>query len=250
MGGLLQRADARVKLGCLAAYIVVTLHAHTPAALALCLAVALVLAALVRMPVRQAGSVIRPLVPIVVLTAVMQVWYFQQGQVVAQLGPVALTAEGLWSVVRMVASLFSVMLASVAFMRCTDTEELMRVLRWLLAPFRAAGARAEGITLALSVAFRFVPVLVDDFRQVRRAQQARCGSFEGGVRQRLDAYARLIAPLTRSSFRRADTLAQAFVSRCFACGVDPSSLYVSHVGLPDAALAALTVLVVVAALVL
>ena len=247
MSGFLQMVDARVKLVCLAVYIVVALHAGTPAALALCLAAAVLVAAFVRMTPRDAGMVMRPLAPIVLITVIMQVWYFQQGHVIAQLGPVVLTTEGLWAIARMVLSLLSIMLASVAFMRCTATEELMRVLRWLLAPFRALGMRVEGIVLALDVAFRFVPVLVADFQQVKRAQEARCGSFDGGVRQRVDAYARLFAPLTRSSLRRADTLAQAFVARCFSCGIQPTTLHEGGLGLREAAFACVTLLVAVAA---
>ena len=228
--GVLRSIDARVKLVCLVAYIIVTLHARTLVSLAVCLAAAVALAAAARLGPRDVRGVMRPLVPILVVTVVMQVLYIQQGEVFAWLGPVALTREALGESGRMLVSLLSVMLASVAFMRCTDTEELMRTLRWLLTPLHVAGARTEGFMLSLSVAFRFIPVLAADFQQLKRAQESRCGSFAGGVRERLESYMRLFPPLVRSSFRRADTLAQAFVARCFSCGITPTAMHVGRVG--------------------
>lgn len=245
---LLQSLDARSKLVCLAVYIVVTLHARTPVALAICAAVALGLAMAVRLSGRDARKVLLPLAPILVVTVVMQVLYFQQGTVIAQLGPVALTVEALAQAGRMVASLFSVMLASVSFMRCTSSEELVRTLRWLLGPLSTAGVRTEAFMLSLSVAFRFAPVLVGEFRQMKSAQEARCANFGGNVRERLNSYARLFAPLVRSSFRRADVLAEAFVARCFACGAPPTSLHAGRFGLPELALLAATAAIALLAL--
>ena len=230
----LRNIDARVKLVCLAVYIAAALHAKSPLALGICLIVAMLLAAAVHLRRRDVRAVMRPLAPILVVTAIMQVLYLQQGQAIVQLGPVTVTAEALWATARMLASLLSVMLASVAFMRCTDTEELMRTLRWLLAPLRAAGLRTEGFMFSVSVAFRFIPVLVKEFRQVKRAQESRCGSFDGGVRQRLGAYMRLFPPLARSSLRRADSLAEASVSRCLACGIAPTAMRAGRFGVREA----------------
>ncbi len=235
-GGLpakLATLDARVKLACLAFFVVAVLHAHGAFAVGMCAGAAILLAVAVRMRPREDARVLRPFWPILVITVVMQVLYLQQGDVLAQVGSVAITSGALAESARMIVVLFSIMLASVAFMRITSTEELLRALRWLLAPFRAMGARTEAFMLSLSIAFRFVPVLVGEFRQLRNAQEARCATFGGGVRERLSAYMRLFAPLLRSSYRRADALAEAFVARSFSCGVKSTSLHASHVGAAD-----------------
>ena len=225
--------DARVKLACLAIYIVATLHARAPLAVAACVALAIALACIVRISSRDVRAIMLPLAPILIVTAIMQVLYFQQGLVVASIGPIAITAEALYASVRMVACLLAIMLASVSFMRCTTTEELMCMLRWLLSPLRALGLRTEAFMLSLSVAFRFVPVLVDEFQLIKRAQLARGSSFEGKARERLGAYTRLFAPLIRSSFNRADTLAEAFLARCFSCGTTPTSLHAGSFGVRE-----------------
>lgn len=229
----LSSLDARVKLACLAIFIVATLHAHAPLAVAACVALAIALACAVKLSVRDVRSVMLPLAPILIITTVMQVLYFQQGLAIASIGPVAITADALYASVRMVACLLAIMLASVSFMRCTATEELVCMLRWLLSPLRALGLRTEAFILSLSVAFRFVPVLVNEFQLVKRAQLARCGSFDGNVRERLGSYTRLFAPLIRNSFSRADTLAEAFLARCFSNGTTPTSLHAGSFGVRE-----------------
>ena len=242
--------DARIKLACLVVFVIAALHARSALALGMCAAVAIALAAAARMRPREAVRVLRPLWPILVITVGMQVLYLQQGDVLMRIGPVAITVGALAESARMVVSLFAIMLVSVVFMRVTSTEELMRTLRWLLAPLQMLGMRIDAFMLSLSVAFRFVPVLVGEFRQLKRAQEARCTRFDGGVRQRLAAYMRLFAPLLRSSYRRADMLAEAFVARCFSCGVRSTTLRASRIGTRDFALLLGTVALFVCVVVL
>ena len=248
--GPLARIDARVKLLCLVAYVIATLHAHTLPALGICVAAAVAAALAVRMGGRDMARVLRPLLIILVVTAIMQVLGIQQGDVLVQLGPIAVTTGALASIGRMVGALFAVMVASVAFMRCTPSEELARALGWLLSPFRRAGLRVDGLLFSLSVAFRFVPVFADEFGRLKRAQMARCGGFEGGVRGRLGAYARLFAPLVRGSFRKADNLAEASVARGFGGAVQRTSLHRGHFGTREVACIAVTAAVVAAAIAL
>ena len=233
--------DARVKLACLIIFVIAALHARSAPAVAACVALAIALAATVKLGGRAVRAIMLPLAPILVITTIMQVLYFQQGSVLATIGPVAITAEALYASVRMIASLLAIMLASVSFMRCTTTEELMCMLRWLLSPLRALGLRTEAFMLSLSVTFRFAPVLVDEFQRIKRAQLSRCGSFDGNVRERLGAYTRLFAPLIRSSFNRADTLAEAFLARCFSCGPAQTSLHAGHFGMRELVCLACTI---------
>lgn len=229
--------DARVKLVCLAMFVIVSLHANTVASLAICAACAIASALAVGVGPFEMGRVLRPLAPIVVVTAIMQLASFQQGAVLFAAGPVTVTSEAVFSAVRMIVGLFCVMTASVSFMRCTSSEELIRALAWFLGPFHALGLRVEAFMLSVSIAFRFVPVLAHDFGRLRMSQIARCGSFEGGVRDRLSAYMRLFPPLVRGSYRRADALAEAFVARCFSYGPRRTSLHVASCGAREVAFA-------------
>ena len=212
--------DARVKLVCLVAYIVAALHARTPVALGVCAAAAVAMVAAVRLKPRAIVAALRPLAAILAFTALMQFLYSPAG---------ALEAAA-----TMLVGLTCVMAASIAFMRCTPSDQLVATFDWLCAPLRAIGLRTGTFMLALTVAFRFVPVLASEFGQLRQAQLARHASFEGSVRDRVSAYARLFPPLVRSSFRRADRLADTFVARCFS-GAGRTTLFSRHLRLRDLA---------------
>lgn len=230
------RFDARVKLVCLVLYFIAALHARTPVALGACAVVAAALAVAARLSPRSIAMTIRPLAVILVFTVFMQVVYVQQGAVLAQVGPIVITQGTLETAGAMVVGLVCVMVASVSFMRCTPTDELVATFNWMLAPLRAVGVRTGSFMLALTVAFRFVPVFADEFGQLKRVQLARHASFDGKVRDRLAAYTRLFPPLVRSSFRRADRLAEAFVARCFT-GASHATLHPQRTRVRDLLLA-------------
>ena len=233
------RFDARVKLVCLVVYIVAALHTRTPVALAVCAAAAIAMALATRLSPRMAAAAIRPLVVILLVTVVMRVLYIQQGAVLVQIGSVAVTQGALEAAGVMLVALVCVMVASLAFMRCTPSGQLVATFDWLLAPLRVVGVRTGPFMLALTVAFRFVPVLADELSQLKRAQLARHATFDGSVPARLRAYARLFPPLVRSSFRRADRLAETFVARCFT-GSARAALHPQRIAARDLVLLAAT----------
>lgn len=244
---LLAGLDARVKLVCLVVYFVVALHARSAASLGVCAFAMLVLVLAARVDARSMRLALLPLAPILVVTVIAQVLYVQQGDVLVWLGPVAVTREALVHSAVMLAGLLCVLGASIAFMRCTKPEELARAFGSLLSPLRHVGVQAGGVVFSLSVAFGFVPVLVGDFAQLKRAQRARCASFEGTARERLSAYARLFPPLVRSAFRRADALAESACSRCLTREVPTVSLHPFRFGAREAAFSLVTAVVAVAA---
>lgn len=222
--------DARAKLVFLAVFMLVTLHAFTPVSVGACVAVALVLAFAVRLDARTVRMVLLPLAPILVFTAIMQVASIQEGEAAIFAGGFAVTWDALAATGRMVACLFALVLASVSFMKCTSVEDLLSMLRWLLSPLRRLGVRTDAFVLSLSVAMGFAPVLVGEFQRLHMAQQARLADFDGPLRARLHAYARLFAPLLHSAFHHADNLADAFLARGFSCISVPTSLHPGQCG--------------------
>ncbi len=69
----------------------------------------------------------------------------------------------------------------------------------------------------MSIALRFIPTLLDETDRIIKAQKARGADFESGnVFKRAKALIPVLIPLLISSFRRADELADAMDSRCYA----------------------------------
>ena len=203
---LVHRCDARLKIVLLLAYSIGIFFVHSWWGMAACALTVVVLALIARIPARQ---MLVPLVPVVILAAFSFVF-----AAVATPG-----AEGLLNgavvAVRMVA------LVGMSFVVCltTTSTALLRAFAWFIGPLRALHVPVDDIAFTLSLAIRFIPVIVDEFYQVRQAQVARGGDIEGmPFRRKLHVWGAAFASVFVGLFRHADTLAEAMDSRCYGVG--------------------------------
>lgn len=75
------------------------------------------------------------------------------------------------------------------------------------------------IAMMMSIALRFIPILVEETDKIMKAQMARGADFEsGGMFQRAKAMVPILVPLFVSAFRRANELATAMEARCYRGG--------------------------------
>jgi len=71
----------------------------------------------------------------------------------------------------------------------------------------------------ISMALRFMPMMLEEYERIRMAQTARGADFTtGSLMLRARAVAALAVPLILSSFRRADELAMAMEARGYRRG--------------------------------
>ena len=75
------------------------------------------------------------------------------------------------------------------------------------------------MAMMISIALRFIPILLEETNKIMKAQQARGADFEsGGPIKRAKALIPILVPLFVSSFRRAGELAEAMEARCYHGG--------------------------------
>ena len=73
--------------------------------------------------------------------------------------------------------------------------------------------------MMMSIALRFIPILLEETDKIMKAQIARGADFEsGGLIQKAKAMIPLLVPLFISAFRRANDLAMAMEARCYHGG--------------------------------
>ena len=71
----------------------------------------------------------------------------------------------------------------------------------------------------MSIALRFIPILLEETDKIMKAQIARGADFENGnLLKRAKALVPLLVPLFISAFRRANDLAMAMEARCYRGG--------------------------------
>ena len=89
----------------------------------------------------------------------------------------------------------------------------------LLSPFKKIGVPAHELAMMMSIALRFIPILMEETDKIIKSQSARGADFESGnLVRRAKAMIPILIPLFISAFRRADELATAMECRCYRGG--------------------------------
>lgn len=75
------------------------------------------------------------------------------------------------------------------------------------------------IAMMMSIALRFIPILLEETDKIMKAQTARGADFEtGGIIKKAKTMVPILVPLFVSAFRRANDLAMAMEARCYRGG--------------------------------
>ena len=79
--------------------------------------------------------------------------------------------------------------------------------------------RSHEIAMMMSIALRFIPILIEETDKIMKAQLARGADFESGnLLKKAKSMVPLLVPLFISAFRRANDLAMAMEARCYHGG--------------------------------
>ena len=88
--------------------------------------------------------------------------------------------------------------------------------------------------MMMTIALRFVPLLLEETDKIMAAQKARGADMESGsLIQRIRALVPVLIPLFVSAFRRAFDLAVAMESRCYHGGDGRTKMKQVHFGKSD-----------------
>ena len=121
--------------------------------------------------------------------------------------------------VRMAIRLVYLVIGSSLMTLTTTPNQLADGLEKSLRPLNKIHVPVHEIAMMMSIALRFIPILVEETDKIMRAQMARGADFEtGGVIQRAKNMIPLLVPLFVSAFRRANDLAMAMEARCYRGG--------------------------------
>ncbi len=101
----------------------------------------------------------------------------------------------------------------------TTPNNLTDGLEKALSPLKVIKVPVHEISMMMSIALRFIPILLDETDKIMKAQMARCADFEsGGLIKKAKAWYRCLFRFFISAFRRANDLAMAMEARCYRGG--------------------------------
>lgn len=101
----------------------------------------------------------------------------------------------------------------------TTPNRLTDALESLLKPLEKLKVPVHDFAMMMSLALRFIPILLEEANRIIQAQSARGADFEeGNLFQRMKAMTAILVPLLVSAVRRAYDLALAMEARCYHNG--------------------------------
>ena len=130
-----------------------------------------------------------------------------------------ITKEGLTNAVLMAIRLTYLILGTSVMTLTTTPNQLTDGLEKSLMPLSKIGIPVHAIAMMMSIALRFIPILIEETDKIMKAQMARGADFESGnLLKKVKNMIPLLVPLFVSAFRRADDLAMAMEARCYNGG--------------------------------
>ena len=161
---------------------------------------------------------LKPILIIIVLTAVLNLFY-TVGTPVVQIWKLTITYEGIARAFFMVIRIVMLICGTFLLTYTTAPVALTDGLELLLGPLKKLRVPVHEMSMMMSMALRFIPTLIEETDKIMSAQKARGADFESGnLLQRAKALLPILVPLFVSAFRRADELAVAMESRCYHGG--------------------------------
>ncbi len=215
---LMHRTDSRLKI-CLTVYVIVLIFASRNFfSLALAVLYIGLGVGLSKIPLKMYLKSLKPILFLVALTAVLNLFY-GVGEPLVQWGWLRITKSGILNSVFVSLRIVLLILASSVLTFTTSPTQLTDAIERLLRPLSRLRVPVHEFAMMMTIALRFVPLLLEETNKIMSAQKARGADLEsGGVVQRVKALVPVLIPLFVSAFRRAYDLATAMESRCYHGG--------------------------------
>lgn len=132
---------------------------------------------------------------------------------------VRITKEGVRLAVFMAVRLIYLIIGTSIMTLTTTPNDLTDGLEKGLKPLKRLHVPVHEIAMMMSIALRFIPILLEETDKIMKAQMARGADFESGnMLQRAKSMIPILVPLFISAFRRANDLAMAMEARCYHGG--------------------------------
>ena len=231
---LLHRMDPRMKLVLTFAYIVAVFIPRNWVGLGLAIAFLAVSVACSRLPLRLVFKSIKPILPLILITSLLNIFYVREGLVLVDWWVFHITLKGVINAIFIAIRILCLIAGSSLLTYTTSPTALTDAIERLMKPLKAIHVNVHELAMMMTIALRFIPTLIEETDKIMSAQKARGADMEsGGLLQRIKALIPILIPLFVSSFRRAYELAMAMECRCYRGGEGRTRMKQLHLASRD-----------------
>ena len=212
--------DPRAKLVLVIAYIVAIFLAsnfYALVAVTLFLVIAVIFS---RVPFGRVLRSVKMILFVIIFTAILNLFFYSAGEdahMIWEWKFLSLSWESVINMIFLAMRLFLLVMGTAILTLTTTPVALTDGIESLLTPLKWIKFPVHELALIMSIALRFIPILIDETNRIIAAQKARGANFEkGGLISRAKAMIPVLIPLLVSAFRRAEDLGDAMDARCYS----------------------------------
>ncbi len=216
---VIHKLDPRVKLMATLVYIISLFTFRGVAGFLLTTAFLIVIIRLSKVPFTYMVKGLKAIVILMLITALFNLFLTPGEEVLVHFWKLTITVEGAKNALFMLIRLIYLIVGTSVMTLTTTPNQLTDGLEKSLMPLSKIRVPVHAIAMMMSIALRFIPILIEETDIIMKAQMARGADFENGnLLKRAKNMVPLLVPLFVSAFRRADDLAMAMEARCYVGG--------------------------------
>lgn len=215
---LIHRLDSRVKLVTTVGFIISLFLIKDFGGYAVAGIFLLVCIRLSRVPFKFMVRGMKAMIFLLLFAVVFNL-FLTPGEPLVQIWKLTITWEGLSKAAFMAIRLAMLLLGSSVMTLTTTPNHLTDGMESLMKPLKLFKVPVHEVAMMVSIALRFIPILLEETDKIMKAQMARGADFESGnILKKARSLVPLLVPLFISAFRRANDLAMAMEARCYRGG--------------------------------
>lgn len=215
---VVHRLDPRVKLGGTILFIISLFFFRNFLGYGIAILFLAAVIKLSKVPFKFMVKGMKSILMLLMITVVFNL-FLTQGTPLVTVWKLTITREGLELALSMALRLSLLVIGSSIMTLTTTPNHLTDGMERMMRPLKLFKVPVHEVAMMMSIALRFIPILLEETDKIMKAQLARGADFESGnLIKRAKAMVPLLVPLFISAFRRANDLAMAMESRCYRGG--------------------------------
>ena len=221
----IHQLDPRVKVVCTLLYLISLFTFKNILGYLLATIFLIVVIKVSKVPFKFIVKGLKPIMVLLMITVLFNLFLTPGGEVLLKVGFLKVTEKGLSSAIYMALRLVYLIMGSSLMTLTTTPNSLTDGMESLMRPLNKIHVPVHEIAMMMSIALRFIPILLEETDKIMKAQIARGADFESGnLIKKAKNLIPLLVPLFISAFRRADDLAMAMEARCYHGGDHRTSM--------------------------
>ncbi|MGC4019462.1 MAG: energy-coupling factor transporter transmembrane component T [Muricomes sp.] len=216
---VIHRLDPRVKIICTLLFLVsLFIQRSIPGYIAATVFLAVIIG-MSQVPLKFILKGLKPIIMLLLITVLFTLFFTKEGRELFHFWIFRVTDKGLETMIYTAIRLIYLIMGSSIMTFATTPNSLTDGIESVLHPLNKIKVPVHEVAMMMSIALRFIPILLEETDKIMKAQIARGADLDtGNIIQRAKAMIPILVPLFVSAFRRANDLAMAMEARCYHGG--------------------------------